>query len=67
MSFTVEQLKKMSCASFAGSNCVLHQCMYYCAREKAIQEAKSKSNSSNNNIDNSSAEISTDNPYAGLL
>lgn len=38
MNYTLEQLEKETCRSFGGSNCVLHQCMFFCA----LQEAKKK-------------------------
>lgn len=51
--YTIEQLKNMSCASYAGSNCVLRQCMFFCVKQQKIDELKNtNSNNSNNNSNN---------------
>ena len=42
MKYTTKQLKKETCRSFGGNNCVLHGCMFGCELEKARARAKGK-------------------------
>lgn len=34
---SLEELKKETCSSYGGNNCVMHQCMFGCVLQKAIQ------------------------------
>lgn len=44
--YTTKELEKETCSSFGGSNCVMHQCMFFCvldaAKKRAIEKEKGK-------------------------
>lgn len=42
MTYTIEELEKMSCRAYGGNNCVLHGCMFECRRIAKINQLKGK-------------------------
>lgn len=42
MELTLEQLKKETCQSYGGNNCVLHGCMFECALQAAMRKLLSE-------------------------